>query len=57
MEDLTPEQRQQRRLSVMNEKRAIIDAILTLENSGSAIKSFRPGGFRVNLMNTKSKGP
>ena len=41
----------------MNEKRAIIDAILTLENSGSAIKSFRPGGFRVNLMNTKSKGP
>ena len=57
MEDLGPENRQQRRLSVMNEKRAMIDAILTLENSGSAIKSFRSGGFRVNLMNTKSKCP
>ena len=40
----------------MHEKRALIDAILTMESSGSMIKSNRSGGFRVNLLNSKLKG-
>ena len=40
----------------MHEKKALIDAILTMESSGSMIKSNRSGGFRVNLLNSKLKG-
>ena len=56
VEDLDQKEQEQRRLSVMHEKKALIDAILTMESSGSMIKSNRPGGFTVNLLNSKLKG-
>ena len=56
VEDLDQKEQEQRRLSVMHEKRALIDAILTMESSGSMIKSNRSGGFRVKLLNSKLKG-
>ena len=56
VEDLDPKEQEKRRLSVMHEKRVLIDAILTMESGRPMIKSNRSGGFRVNLLNSKLKG-
>ena len=58
IEDLDPkEMEKRRRLSVAHERRALVEAMLSMEGSGSHIKSYRPGGFIVNLKNSKMRGP